>query len=79
MHDIGSRGSWREDVFVDDEDRQGLLEIVGQALRRFDAEVLAHRLLDHHYHFVLHTHQGNLFLLTLPQLQEKMGRAATAH
>ncbi len=37
-----SRGDRREDIFVDDEDRQGLLAVVSQALSRFDAEALAY-------------------------------------
>jgi len=38
---VTSPGDRREDIFVDDEDRQGLLEVVAQALSRFDAEALA--------------------------------------
>ena len=41
VYHITARGNRRDDIFVDDEDRQRLLAIVGQALARFDAEALA--------------------------------------
>jgi len=63
VYHVTARGNRREDIFVDDEDRQALLEVVAQALSRFDAEPLAYCLMGNHYHFVLHTWQGNLSLL----------------
>ena len=63
VYHVTARGDRREPIFVDDEDRRALLEIVAQALSRFDAEVLSYCLMGNHYHFVLHTRQGNLSLL----------------
>lgn len=63
VYHVTARGDRREDIFVDDEDRRALLEIVAQALSRFDAEALAYCLMGNHYHFVLHTRQANLSLL----------------
>jgi REP element-mobilizing transposase RayT len=63
VYHVTSRGDRREAIFVDDEDRHALLEVVGQGLSRFDAEVLAYCLMGNHYHFVLHTRQANLSLL----------------
>ena len=63
VYHVTSRGDRREDIFTDDEDRHGLLEVVAQALSRFDAEALAYCLMGNHYHFVLHTRQANLSLL----------------
>ena len=60
---VTSRGDRREPIFVDDEDRHGLLQVVAQALSRFDAEALSYCLMGNHYHFVLHTRQANLSLL----------------
>ena len=62
---VTARGNRREDIFVDDEDRQGLLAIVTQALSRFDAEAMSYCLMGNHYHFVLYTRQANLSLLPL--------------
>jgi REP-associated tyrosine transposase len=63
VYHVTSRGDRRESIFVDDEDRQSLLEVVAQALSRFDAEALSYCLMGNHYHFVLHTRQANLSLL----------------
>src|SRR5215212_3882522 len=58
VYHVTSRGDRREPIFVDDEDRQGLLGVVAQALSRFDAQALSYCLMDNHYHFVLHTRQA---------------------
>src|SRR3954467_3300180 len=60
VYHVTSRGDRGEPIFVDDEDRQGLLGVVAQALSRFDAQALSYCLMDNHYHFVLHTRQANL-------------------
>ena len=43
--------------------RARLLAIVAQGMARFDAQMLAYCLMSNHYHFVLHTRQGNLSAL----------------
>jgi REP element-mobilizing transposase RayT len=63
VYHVTSRGDRREDIFADDEDRHGFLELVGQALSRFDAQMLAYCLMGNHYHFVLHTRKANLSTL----------------
>src|SRR5690349_13339442 len=63
VYHVTSRGDRREDIFVDDGDRDALLQILGQALSRFDAQALAYCLMANHYHFVLHTRQPNLSVL----------------
>lgn len=63
VYHVTARGDRGEPIFDDDEDRLALLEVVGQALSRFDAEALSFCLMGNHYHFVLHTRKGNLSLL----------------
>src|SRR5947208_2736993 len=63
VYHVSSCGDRRESIFVDDEDRQGLLGVVAQPLSRFDNEALSYCLMDNDYHFVLHTRQANLSLL----------------
>ncbi|MEO8166013.1 MAG: transposase [Betaproteobacteria bacterium] len=63
VYHVTARGDRRDPIFLDDEDRTALLEVIGQALSRFDAEALAYCLMGNHYHFVLHTRHGNLSLL----------------
>ena len=63
MYHVTSRGDRREPIFVDDRDRHDFLDVVAQALSRFDAQILAYCLMGNHYHFVLHTRRANLSLL----------------
>jgi REP element-mobilizing transposase RayT len=63
VYHVTSRGDRGEDIFVDDEDRDALSQVLAQALSRFDAQALAYCLMGNHYHFVLHTRQANLSLL----------------
>jgi len=60
IYHVTSRGDRREPIFDDDEDRHGFLAVVGQAMERFDAVVLAYCLMDNHYHLVIHTRRANL-------------------
>ncbi len=60
IYHVTSRGDRRETIFEDDEDRRSFLTMVGQAMDRFDAAVLAYCLMDNHYHLVAHTRQANL-------------------
>jgi putative transposase len=60
VYHVTARGDRREPIFDDDTDRLALLDVLAQAMARFDAEVLAYCLMGNHYHFVLHTRQPNL-------------------
>ena len=60
LYHVTSRGDRREPIFVDDDDRIVLLEVVAQAMARFDAMAHAYCLMGNHYHFVLQTRQANL-------------------
>ncbi|MEP6503295.1 MAG: transposase [Betaproteobacteria bacterium] len=60
VYHVTSRGDRQEAIFVDDEDRRRLLELVARGTERFDATVAAYCLMGNHYHFVIQTHQPNL-------------------
>ena len=60
VYHVTSRGDRREAIYRDDADRVAQLEVLAQAMDRFDAEVLAYCLMGNHYHLVLHTRLGNL-------------------
>lgn len=60
LYHVTSRGDRQEAIFADDGDRWRLLEIVSEALFKFEARALAYCLMSNHYHFVLRTRQANL-------------------
>ncbi|MFM9882309.1 MAG: transposase [Burkholderiales bacterium] len=60
IYHVTSRSDRREAIFEDDVDRRAFLEVVSQALERFDAVALAYCLMHDHYHFVLQTRRANL-------------------
>ncbi|UCH46553.1 MAG: transposase [Betaproteobacteria bacterium] len=60
VYHVTSRGDRQEPIFEDDDDRLALLNVVAQALSRFDGQMLAYCLMGNHYHFVLHTRKANL-------------------
>lgn len=63
IYHVISRGNRRDAIFVDDEDRQRFLSILGQTLDRFQASVVAYCLMSKHYHLALHTQEPNLSAL----------------
>jgi putative transposase len=63
VYHVTSRGDRQETIFVDDVDRGRLLVLVEQAMKRFEATVLAYCLMGNHYHFVLQTRRANLALV----------------
>ncbi|MBK8018160.1 MAG: transposase [Betaproteobacteria bacterium] len=60
VYHVTSRGDRKEEIFRIADDRRVFLDILGQAMERFDAQVLAYCLMGNHYHLVLHTRQANL-------------------
>ena len=47
-------------IYRDDADRLAQLDILAQAMDRFDAQVLAYCQMGNHFHLVLHTRAANL-------------------
>lgn len=60
VYHVTSRGDRREAIYRDDEDRNLQLEVLAQAIDRFDAQVLSYCQMGNHFHLVLHTRQANL-------------------
>jgi REP element-mobilizing transposase RayT len=60
LYHVTSRGDRREPIFVDNFDRNALLDVLADGLARLDANVLAYCLMGNHYHLVVHTRQANL-------------------
>jgi len=60
LYHVTARGDRREAIFVDDEDRQALLELLAEACSRFELTTHAYCLMGNHYHLVLETARANL-------------------
>ena len=63
VYHVTSRGNRRTAIFEDDTDASLFLKVLGEALQRFNAKVLAYCLMTNHYHLVIVTPQGGLSLL----------------
>ena len=55
-----SRGDRREDIFLDDVDRQDFLKTLAEACVKSEFQVHAYCLMRNHFHLVVETPQGNL-------------------
>ena len=60
LYHVTSRGDRQETIYLDDEDREGFLELLGEVCRRFNCVVYAYCLMGNHYHLVVETREGNL-------------------
>ena len=59
---VTSRGDGREDIFLDDVDRERFLEGLSQVVERFNWACHAYCLMDNHYHLLIQTFDANLGL-----------------
>jgi len=60
LYHVTSRGEGREDIYVDDADREEWLDVPGEVCGRFNWMVHAYCLMTNHYHVLLETPDGNL-------------------
>jgi REP element-mobilizing transposase RayT len=60
LYHVTARGNHRQDIFVDNEDRQRFLDILAHTARRYNLLCHAYCLMDNHYHLVLETPDGDL-------------------
>lgn len=60
LYHVTSRGNGRQDIYLDDEDRQNWLDLLGETCVRFNWICHAYCLMTNHYHIVIETVEGNL-------------------
>jgi putative transposase len=60
VYHVTSRGNAGQQIFVDDEDRHGFLEILSDTVERFAWICHAYCLMSNHFHLLLETPAGNL-------------------
>jgi putative transposase len=60
IYHVTTRGSEGGDVFIDDQDRQQFLNVLGEVVARSGWIVHAYVLMNNHYHLLIETPIGNL-------------------
>ena len=60
LYHVTSRGDRREDIFLNEQDRQAWLEIFGVVCKRYNWVCHAWCQMTNHYHIVVETVEGNL-------------------
>ena len=60
LYHVTSRGDRREDIYLNDADRQRWLDLLGEVCTRHNWLCHAYCLMDNHFHIVIETVDGNL-------------------
>ncbi|MBH0178672.1 MAG: addiction module toxin RelE [Nitrospira sp.] len=60
VYHVTARGNARQDIFLDDEDRQQFLGVLSRVVSRFHFLLHAYCLMDNHFHLVVETPEANL-------------------
>lgn len=60
FHHVTARGNRREPIFLDDTDRWAFLDLLGEAVARFDWRCHAYCLMNNHYHLLVEIPLANL-------------------
>jgi len=57
---VTCRGNERQDIYKDDQDRKTFIEKLKLSLEVYSVELLSYVFMSNHFHFLIHTPQGNL-------------------
>ncbi len=60
LYHVTSRGDGRDDIYLDDEDKEDYLEVLRVVCERFNWSIHAYCLMTNHYHLLVETPDGNL-------------------
>jgi len=60
LYHVTSRGDRREDIYLDDRDREEWLAVLGNVCNRFNWVVHGYCQMTKHYHLLIETVDGNL-------------------
>jgi REP element-mobilizing transposase RayT len=60
VYHVTSRGNARQSIFIDDENRDGFLDVLSIVVERFKWLCHAYCLMENHYHLLIETPNGNL-------------------
>jgi len=60
VYHVTSRGNGPARIFLDDQDRESFLSVLGLVAKRYNVLCHAYCLMDNHYHLLLETPDANL-------------------
>jgi putative transposase len=60
VYHVTARGNARNNIFLDDEDRENFLSLLASIVKRYNWLCHAYCLMDNHYHLMIETIDGNL-------------------
>ena len=60
LYHVTSRGDGQKDIYLDDQDCRGYLNVLSDVCKRFNWSVYAYCLMDNHYHLLIEIPEGNL-------------------
>ncbi len=60
IYHVTSRGDRREEIYLDEEDREIWLDVIARVCERYNWRCHAWCMMDNHYHIVVETVEGNL-------------------
>ncbi len=60
LYHITSRGDGGDDIYIDDNDRENFLAVLGHVCERFNWVCHSYCLMSNHYHLLIETPEGNL-------------------
>jgi len=60
LYHVTSRGNAQKDIYLNDEDRELCLGVLGEVCKRFNWVIHAYCLMSNHYHLLIETPDGNL-------------------
>ncbi|MEF8792072.1 REP-associated tyrosine transposase [Thiohalorhabdus sp.] len=60
LYHVTARGNARDWIYLDDEDRQGLVDLLGEVVGSFNWALHAYCLMGNHYHLLVETPEANL-------------------
>ena len=60
VYHVTCRGNARKDIFVEDTDREKMLEILAHSLKIYNVKLCSYVLMNNHFHLLVETPLGNL-------------------
>lgn len=68
-HHITQRGNYRQDIFLDDEDRKQYLWWVNEYSNKYETSILSYCLMQNHVHFIVTPHRKDSLANTFKAVQ----------